>query len=455
MAKLSKNFVIEMLALGMKQRRFLETALQHVKFSFLPSEEHKEVWKAISTFYENSNSLLTYGLLSEQLSTNKEAQELIAQMKKAQLPKMESALEQLEEFIRTNMFMSAYDKLADTFNKGDKDVAFNLFKSKGVELAEFSLRDTHVDAVYSQFHQRHQERVYERDMGDLKSSRKIPLGIDAFDRITRGGVDKGDTVLILGQSGAGKSKMLKSCGVAASRRGHKVVHIQAEGTHRECMDAYDASISGQKLWNVEHGHIKPDILQQMKRAERNITGLGGEIYVETFEQFDSATMVDVRKIVEDLVKKHGQIDVLILDYLELLDPGDKKRYSTGNEGERRRREVLANKFKNICVEFNIVGITATQASTVSPQALDDPEFVQTRFNISEFKGIVKPFSYFITLNQTKDEKRKRVIRLYFDKVRKYAGGQIVPIATNFDRERFYDRQRTINEFGQYSTEVDD
>lgn len=450
MAKLSKNFVEEMLALCMKQKRFLETCTEHVKYSYLPTEQHKEVWKSISTYYDNSSEMITYGILSEQFVSDRKVQELIAKLKKQSTPKIEPALEQLEEFIKTNMFMSAYDTLAERFNKGDKDSAFKAFASLGNEIAEFSIRDTHVDAVYSQFQQRHRQRVFDNQVGGIKTARKVPIGIDAFDRITRGGIDKGDTMLILGQSGAGKSKMLKHCGVAMSRRGFKVVHVQAEGTHRECMDAYDASISGQRLWNVETGNIDAEVLAQMKRAERNITNLGGEIFVETFEQFDSATMVDVRRIVEELVKKHGHIDVLILDYLELLDPGDKKRYSTGNEGERRRREVLANKFKNICVEFDLVGITATQASTVSPQLLNDAEFVQTRFNISEFKGIVKPFSYFVTINVTADERKNKTLRLYLDKIRKYAGGQIVPIATNFDRERFYDRKRTINELGEYS-----
>ena len=121
----------------------------------------------------------------------------------------------------------------------------------------------------------------------------------------------------------------------------------------------------------------------------------------------------------DIENTQGKLDFMCLDYLELFDPGDGKRYGTSNDAERKRREAVSNKLKNIAVEFDIAIFTATQAATVATELLNDPEFVQTRYHISEFKGVIKPFSYFVTLNKTKDEEDNDFMRIYIDKMRKY------------------------------------
>ena len=50
---------------------------------------------------------------------------------------------------------------------------------------------------------------------------------------------------------------------------------------------------------------------------------------------------------------------------------------------------------------------------------------------------------FITLNQTRDERKEEVMRLYTDKLRDYKSGDVIKIANNFAYSRFYDRKRTF------------
>lgn len=70
----------------------------------------------------------------------------------------------------------------------------------------------------------------------------------------------------------------------------------------------------------------------------------------------------------------------------------------------------------------------------------------TRYDISEFKGAVKPFSYFGTLNQTKDEYEAGIMRIFNDKIRKKKAKQVIRICQAYEFDRFYDRNRTIKEF---------
>ncbi len=94
------------------------------------------------------------------------------------------------------------------------------------------------------------------------------------------------------------------------------------------------------------------------------------------------------------------------------------------------------------MEFNSVGLTATQAMDIKPNILEDPDFYMTRSHISEFKGLVKPFSGVHTLNQTPDEYTERIMRIYNDKFRFSKAKQIVKIATDVHVGRFYSKKKT-------------
>jgi hypothetical protein len=114
-----------------------------------------------------------------------------------------------------------------------------------------------------------------------------------------------------------------------------------------------------------------------------------------------------------------------------------------------RRLACAESFKNICIEFDIAGATPTQSNDIHPKDAKDPEFISTRHNISESKKVVTPFPYFITINQTLEEKREKTMRLYVDKARFIDQSEkpIIDICTNFEVDRFYDHARSIQMFG--------
>ena len=67
---------------------------------------------------------------------------------------------------------------------------------------------------------------------------------------------KPDIACMMMRSGIGKSRFLRSVGVYASMvAGCKVAHIQAEGTEKECMDAYDVTWTGEYMNSIRRGDI--------------------------------------------------------------------------------------------------------------------------------------------------------------------------------------------------------
>ena len=141
-------------------------------------------------------------------------------------------------------------------------------------------------------------------------------------------------------------------------------------------------------------------------------------------------------------KKYGKIDVIIIDYLELLEVGDGINYTPHDE--RFRQAKLAKGMKMLAMEFNAVVHTATQSSSVPDELKQDPEFVITRAQLSEDKGKIRPFDIFITINQTREEAKNEIMRLHTDKLRDYRNGEPIYICNNFSRSRFYDRKRTLS-----------
>ena len=180
------------------------------------------------------------------------------------------------------------------------------------------------------------------------------------------------------------------------------------------------------------------IVEKMKR---------NDIYVSACEEWGGKTIGDIRRELKDLQKKYGKIDVIIIDYLELLEVGDGRVY--GVSDERHRQQQLSKAMKTLAMEFNAVVHTATQANTPDKETTDDPEFVFSRYNINEDKGKVRPADGFFTLNVTSDERNEQFMRIYVDKAREHAGGQIIHICNNFAYSRFFDRNRTaeMNESG--------
>ena len=440
---LAPNFVTELLAISLNKRTIFDMVRQYMKFSYFQVESEKKLWQWVTARYDRTGRIPTLGQIQQQFAEDEAVLEKVEEISDIEVDDENVGneaviLDTFERFIKKMKFLEANDKITDFYNQGKKDQAWDMFVKYAEEFSQLSIQDAKFETVFGDFAQRQAQRKSE----DYNKRFKIPTGIDEIDyRLggENGGPETGECVLWLGDSGAGKSQVLVHCGVTAARQGHRVAHFQLEGTKEQCLNRYDAAWTGTLYSDVKLGNIPAKKMEVSKRIVKKLKR--SDIYVSSEETFNAKTLVDVRRELKEMEKMYGKIDVIIIDYLELLEVGDGHNYSPGEE--RFRQAKLAKGMKMLAMEFNAVVHTATQSSNIPEECKNDPEFVITRAQLSEDKGKIRPFDIFITINQTRDEMKEEIMRLHTDKLRDYKNGDPIRIANNFSYARFYDRKRTF------------
>lgn len=439
---LAKDFIVELLAYSLERRNIFDIVKQYLKYSYLQEESEKKLWQWLSKRYDLTGKIPTIGQAQQQFLDNDAVLEKLSEIKDVEIDDEDDGngiIDTFENFIKKMLFLEDNDKIVETYNRGNKDAAYNLFVKYAEEFSKFSIRDAQFETVFGDFAVRQARRCSE----DYNYRFKVPTGIDELDyRLggESGGPESGECVLWLGMSGAGKSQCLVHLGIAAARQGYRVAHFQLEGTKEQCLNRYDAAWTGTLYQDMKLGKITSKKLQVTKKIVNKLKK--NDIIVVSEEEFNAKTLPEVRRDLKEMEKTYGKIDVIIIDYLELLEPGDGHNYSPGEE--RFRQSKLAKGMKMLAMEFNAVVHTATQTNDVAPEQRNDPEFVITRSNLNEDKGKIRPFDIFITLNQTLDESKEEIMRLNTDKLRDYKNGDPIHICNNFSYSRFYDRKRTMN-----------
>lgn len=442
---LAEKYIIELLALALNKRTVMDTVLKYMKFSWFQTEEQKHLWKYIKSTVAKTGLVPTIGKLQQQFSDRDKVLHLIAEIDNVEISDGELGLineqeiiHQFEEFVKKMKFLEANDRITEEYNKGKKQEAWDLFVQYANDFANFSIADAKFETVFGDFAVRQMNRRSE----DYHKRFKIATGIDALDWLlggASGGPETGEFVLFLGDSGIGKSQLLVHCGIASARQGHRVAHFQLEGTKEQCLNRYDAAWTGTLYSDVKVGNIPQKKMEVTKKIIKKLNR--SDIIVSSEETFNAKTLVDVRRELKEMERKYGKIDVVVIDYLELLEVGDGHNYTPSEE--RFRQAKIAKGLKMIAMEFNVVVYTATQSSNIPEECKNDPEFVITRAHLNEDKGKCRPADIFVTLNQTRDERKNETMRLFTEKLRDYKCGDVIVIANNFSRSRFYDRKRTI------------
>lgn len=294
--------------------------------------------------------------------------------------------------------------------------------NKGVDLDDIGV-DYFADAE-----NRIQNRVAkERDQ-------KIFTQIQDLDLITNGGIKVGQTGLIVGGTGRGKSIFLAWLGKAAVAQGKTVVYITCELSTDVLADRYDSMLGKTPISQLTD--YQDALLADLKSMSQIYSS---KLWLKHYPA-DTATVHTIKAYIRQLSYAGVVPDMVIIDYLDLLKP-----HRTYNS-PHLEIDAIMKAVVGFAAEFGVVVYTATQMNR-SGMTQDTPD----EASMAGYIGKQYHADLILWMAQTAEEKEDEVMRLWVSKNRNGAAGKTITLDTDYACMTFY-RDNSRIEAGLASTE---
>lgn len=420
----------------------LAVVMEQIKKSYLPDRDFISLFNQLKTYYKEYKKAPTYSILGQAVSRQKSVAALLDDIyDSGNELGTEQALEQLENYIKQVRFQQTYKEAGELFNKADHEQASLKLQEYAEWVSTFSLRESEFVDVIGTFGIRFKGNRQKHNAVD----KQLPITrfyIDELDVMNNGRDLRTQLTVFLAATGVGKSHAARWIGKNACQiDGLNVLHFQLEGSRDEVVNAYSASLVKCSTFRYETGTIR-DV--EIERMEEMLKSVAGKLYVKSYPKFNShVSTVDIRNGIQDFKKRYGiSPDVVIIDSLDLLIDASGRKYS--ENGERHKRIAVANDLKDLAADENVWMVGTYQSTIENRDWLNDEKNVLTEFNTAEAKGLARPLTHLITLNQSDRERKEHTMRINVAKSRFFEKGEPFKIATDYENEQFYDRERSLN-----------
>ena len=243
----------------------------------------------------------------------------------------------------------------------------------------------------------------------LKARNPVSTGWAEIDSLTSGGLGRGELGVVIAPTGAGKSMALVHLGAEAVKQGKTVVHYTLELASVVIGKRYDSCITGIMMSDV---HALKEEIYEM------VTDLPGELIIKEYPT-KSASPNDLKIHLEKLRKRDIDVDMIIVDYGDLLRP------NVMHKEKRIELERIYEHLRGLAQEFNCPCYTASQTNRSGLNAE-----VITMESISEAFNKCFVADFIFSLSRTIEDKSTNSGRVFVAKNRNGPDGLIYPIYMN-------------------------
>jgi archaellum biogenesis ATPase FlaH len=197
--------------------------------------------------------------------------------------------------------------------------------------------------------------------GIKSTNGQVSTGWPAMDKKLFGGFNRGELNIFAGGSGAGKSLFLANIGVNMAEKGLNVIYLTLELAE---------SLVSMRLDSMTTGIPSRDVFKSIDDVEMKVKMIGkknGAFQVKYMPSGKTAN--DVRSYIKEYEIKTGKkVDVLLIDYLDLLMPASTK---VSAENLFIKDKYVSEELRNLAMELNTVFVTAAQ---LNRGAVEEIEF---------------------------------------------------------------------------------
>ena len=258
-------------------------------------------------------------------------------------------LNDFETFCRHKSLEKAILESADLLEKGEYGPVEDLVK-KAVQIG--LQKDLGIDYFKS---------PKERLLALKDNNGQVSTGWETLDKKLFGGFNKGELNIFAGGSGAGKSLFLANMGVNWVLQGLNVVYLTLE---------LSESLVAMRLDSMMTEIPTREIFKDLDGVEMKVRLVGkkaGNFQIKYMPSGKNAN--DIRSFVKEYEIKTGhKIDVLLVDYLDLLMPLSKK---VSPSDLYVKDKFVSEELRNLSMELGIIFVTASQ---LNRQSVEEIEF---------------------------------------------------------------------------------
>lgn len=438
---LTSEFLAELYNCAITNNQICSVVVRYMEDSFLPDQQYQMLNAAIKSYFNEYKCAPQYGIITQRLSASRAVSELLEEIHDiASNTNPEGIRDQFEEYLKLVQFKKIFKDVSKKYEDGARFDAMSSFVQEATKLQQFSLKPEELLDVADTF----EDRLRNNKM-QITTEQGKPVNsffIDQLDAINKSRSLRTQLTMILAMPGVGKSHAIRHIGFnAAYVAGLDVLHIQLEGSKAECADAYSAMLSGISTYDFERGNINDHALTNLRKL---LSTYSGTLKIRSNARFGKEyTTSDLMNECEKYRESFGKWpDVILVDSADLM--GDASGKSYDNKSLRFKRLAIFQQLKDIATITGCWLVASYQATIESQEFIEDEKKVLGMYNISEGKGISRPCTHVISLNQSSSERAEGLIRIHIDKFRFAPRCSPFRIAVNFDKECFFDRERTIN-----------
>ncbi len=441
---LSAEFLYELYSTAIRYDHICNILVSHMHKEYLPDRSFQRVQEVFVNHYQTYKKAPSYAVLSQTFAKDYDTIELINTFREYEGDQNPEVItDMFEAYIKGVKLQAVYLEVGKLYNQSKQDKAEEKLKDYADWLNGFTLKSTSFIDVGKTFRQRfihNQQKEQELNHSGLKQVTRFY--IPDLDELNHGRNLRGQLTCFLASTGVGKSHMAKYIGIQANVvEGLHVLHFQLEGSEEEALNAYSGGMVARNAFYFERGRIS-DL--EMKRFEELINSYSGSITVRSFPRFNTrVSSLDIKNGIAEYRKLNNYSpDIVIIDSMDLLTDASRRQWNA--EHERSKRIAVANDLKDLAADENVWMVVTYQATIENRDWLNDEKNVLTEYNCSEAKGLARPCTHLISLNQSGNERNEDLMRLHVAKSRFFRKGETFRIATDYDNEVFFDAPRTLS-----------
>lgn len=245
---------------------------------------------------------------------------------------------EIEAFCKHNALERAILASVDLMSKGD----YGQIETK--------IRDALLISLNKDLGLRYFEDPEERLEQMSAANYVISTGWKEIDDILFGGISRKELLLISANSGGGKSITLANLGLNLAEQGLNVLYISLELAENVIAQRYDTMITGisRRVWK-DH---KSEIAVEVKKKGRQMQG---DLRIKQMPSGTTANQIKAY-LKEYYLHNNFMPDLLILDYLDLMNPNE--RVDLGNVWVKDK--LCSEQLRDIGVEYDMAVASASQ-----------------------------------------------------------------------------------------------